>query len=126
RRPDAKRSMFDDEKARLAVEHPLDIDDPAVPQPRTALDVELSPEPGAHASDDVPLTSPQRLRPVLAQPFRRGFIERAIDPMVEVAEALEPGGHLVLARPRIAGTGGVPEPRIVRGVQTANEHPQHQ
>src|SRR5215467_13249324 len=116
RRPDAKRGMLDDEKAGLAVKRALDIDDPAVPQPRAALAVELPPELRAHLRDHRSLAGPQRLRSVLASPFWRGFVECAVDAMVEVAEPLEPGRHLVLARAGIAGARGVPEPRVVSGV----------
>src|SRR5262249_8648061 len=104
---------------------PVDVRRPPAPPSRPPLDVELSPDPRARVRDPLPLASPQRLRLGLAPPFRRGFIERAVDPLVEVAKSLEPGGHLALARPWIA-TRGVPEPRIVSGVPTADEHPQHQ
>ncbi len=113
RRPDSERGILDKEKTGLPGKRALDSDDSTVPQPPAALHIQLSPEPRPHVCDHVPLASSKRLGSILASPFRRGFIERAIDPMVEVAKRLEPGGHLPLARGGIPRTRRVPEPRVV-------------
>ena len=78
--------MLDDQEARLAVNLPLNIHEAAVSQSRAALDVQLPPEPRAHTADDLPLARPERLGSLLALPFRRGLIESAVEPVIEVAE----------------------------------------
>src|SRR5262249_55463557 len=123
-RPDAEWGLLDDEEARLAVHPAFDTHDPAIPQSRTALDVELPSEPHAHLGDHVPVAGAEGLGSLLAPPLVRDFIEGTVEPIFEVTERPEPQRNLALALRWGSGTVGVPEPREVGGVGTTGDEPQ--